>query len=97
MYHVTNRSNRPRTRTDSSVRRQQSKTDMRFGTWNVTGHYRSGSVTAAAKELAKYKLDLVDVQEVRWDKRGTVRAGDYNFLCNKNENQQSGTGIFVHH
>jgi hypothetical protein len=29
--------------------------------------------------LATYKLDLLGVQEVRWDKGGTVRAGDYNF------------------
>jgi hypothetical protein len=34
---------------------------------------------AAARELAKYKLDLVGVEEVRWDKGGTVRAGDYVF------------------
>jgi hypothetical protein len=25
----------------------------------------------------------VGVQEVRWDKEGTVRAGDYNFLYGK--------------
>ena len=31
---------------------------------------------AAAWELAKYKLDLVGVQEVRWDIGGTVRAED---------------------
>jgi mRNA deadenylase 3'-5' endonuclease subunit Ccr4 len=29
-----------------------------------------------ARELAGYKLDLVCVQEVRWDKRGNVRVGD---------------------
>jgi hypothetical protein len=40
---------------------------------------RIGSLRAAARELAKYKLDLAGVQEVRWDKRGTVIAGDYNF------------------
>ena len=41
----------------------------------------------AARELARYKLDLVGVQEVRWDKAGTVRGGDYNFFCGKgNEN-----------
>jgi hypothetical protein len=28
-------------------------------------------------EQAKCKLDLVGVQEVRWDRGGTVRAGDY--------------------
>jgi len=39
----------------------------------------------------------VDVQEVRWDKGGAVRAGDYNvFDRNGNENLQLGTGFFVH-
>ena len=33
---------------------------------------------AAARELARYKLDLVGVQEVRWEKEGTVKAGDYS-------------------
>jgi len=37
---------------------------------------REGSLTAAARELARYKLDLVGVQEVRWEKGGTVTAGD---------------------
>jgi hypothetical protein len=52
---------------------------MRFGTWNVTNHYRTGSVTEAARELTRYKLDLLGVQKCRWDKGGTVRAGDYKF------------------
>jgi hypothetical protein len=30
--------------------------------------------------LARYKLDLVGEQGVRWDKVSTVRAGDYNVL-----------------
>jgi len=51
---------------------------MRFGTWNVRSLYRAGSVTAAASEIARYELDLVGVQEVRWDRGGTGRAGDYN-------------------
>jgi exonuclease III len=48
---------------------------MRFGTWNVTSLYRAGPFTAAAREIARYKLDLVGVQEVKWDKEGMVIAG----------------------
>ena len=48
---------------------------MRFGTWNVSSLYRAGSLTAAgARELARYKLDLVGVQEVRCDKGGNGKS-----------------------
>lgn len=40
--------------------------------WNVRSLYKSGSITTVARKLARYKLDLVDVQEDRWDKVGTV-------------------------
>jgi exonuclease III len=50
--------------------------DMRFSTWNVRSLYRSGSFKTVARELGKYKLDLVGVQEVRWDKGGSERAED---------------------
>jgi hypothetical protein len=54
--------------------------DILLGTWNVRSLYRGGSLMAAARELARYKLDLVGVQEVRWDKESTVKVGDYSFL-----------------
>ena len=67
---------------------------MKLGTWNVKSFYRAGSLKAAARELARYKLDVVGVQEARWDKEGAVRAGDYNFFYRKgNENHQLGTGF----
>jgi hypothetical protein len=56
------------------------KRDILLCTWNVRSLYRAGSLMTVTKELARYNLDLVGVQEVRWDKGGTVRAGDYNFF-----------------
>jgi exonuclease III len=44
---------------------------MRLGTWNVSSLYRIGSLRTVARELGKYRLDLVGVQEVRWEKGGT--------------------------
>ena len=46
---------------------------------------------ATARELVRYKLGVVGVQEVRWDKGGTVRAEDYDFFDGKgNENRDLG-------
>jgi exonuclease III len=39
---------------------------MRFGTRNVRSLYKAGSLQTAASELSKYKVDLVEVQEVKW-------------------------------
>jgi hypothetical protein len=40
-----------------------------------------------AKEISKYKLDFVGVQEVRWDRGGTEPADKYTFFYGKgNEN-----------
>ena len=63
---------------EASRRRQ---TGMKIGTWNVS-FYRAGSFKAATRELGRYKSDVVGVQ-VRWDKGGSVTAGDYDFFYRK--------------
>jgi hypothetical protein len=50
--------------------------DLRFGTRNVRSLYRAGSLVTVSKELPKYKLHLVEVQEVRREDVGTELEGE---------------------
>jgi hypothetical protein len=45
--------------------------DTRLGIWNVKSLYRTGLLVTVSKELSKYRLNLVGVQEVRWEGSGT--------------------------
>jgi len=47
------------------------KRGMKIGMWNVRSFYRAGSLKAAVRELARYKLDVVGIilgwMSRRWD------------------------------
>jgi hypothetical protein len=84
--------------------------DMKFGLWNIRSLYRARSVMTVSRELSRAgsvmtvsrelsKLDLVGVQEFRWEGGGTEPEGEYTFFfyygkgC---ESHEIGTGFFVH-
>jgi hypothetical protein len=53
--------------------------DMRIGLWNIRSLYRLGSLITVSREMSKYNLDLVGVQEVRWKGGGTELEGETHF------------------
>jgi hypothetical protein len=47
-----------------------------------------------SRELSIFKLNLVGVQEVRWENGGTKPAGEHTFFYGKgNENHELGIGF----
>jgi hypothetical protein len=79
----------PLTWTDSLDKRPKRwNTVMRFQLWNVRCLYRAGSLKTVSREVSRYELDLVGVQEVRWEGDGTERATDYAFFNGKGTNKQ---------
>jgi hypothetical protein len=46
---------------------------MKFGTWNFRSLYRAGSLTAAARKLSRYKLELVVCRSLGGAKETQIR------------------------
>jgi hypothetical protein len=56
--------------------------------------YDVGSLTTVSRELSKYKLDLVEMQEVRSKGGGNKPTGEYTVFYRKgNENHELGAGF----
>jgi hypothetical protein len=58
---------------------------MKFGTWTVRSLCRVGAIKSVVGELEKYKLDLVGVQEVRWQGEGYQTADKYIYFFKEKE------------
>jgi hypothetical protein len=57
--------------------------DLKFRLCNVRSLNNVGSLMTVLRELSKYKLDLVRMQEVRWEGGGTEPSREYIFFYGK--------------
>ena len=69
---------------------------MQIGTWNVRSLYRTGAVVGIVKEVGRYNLDIVRLQEVRLPGEEKRNYGTYTLFHGKgNVNHAAGTGFLV--
>lgn len=70
---------------------------MFWGTWNIRTLYKTGSALSLTKEIEKYGIKLLDLQEVRWEEAGNAKISQTTIFNGKSEKgHQLGTGFAVH-
>jgi len=69
---VTKPYNKPRNVMNTRWRQRTGGTDLTFGTWKVQTMLQPGKMMEIADEVLKLEIDLVAVQEIRWQGHGEI-------------------------
>ena len=81
--------------TASGGSKNRIKKDLRIGTWNVQTLYKTGALQVAVRETEKYELDILAIQEVRWEGQDSIRQGKYTFYYGGAQSHNFGTGFLI--
>lgn len=70
---------------------------MRFGTWNIRTLYKPGSLQCVLKEINRYNVDIVGLQEIRWPGSGNLKSENMTvFFSGKNNGKHdNGVGFVI--
>lgn len=63
------------------------KVVMRFGNWNVWNLCSPRSLKTVARGQTKCRLDVVGVQDVRWDKGDSLPTGVFTLFFGNDANR----------
>lgn len=69
---------------------------MFCGTWNVRTLYKPGAALDLVRELEKYKMKCVTLQEVRWEDVGTTKISQttiFNGKCQDGHSLEMGFAV----
>jgi len=67
----------------------------RLGTWNLRGVYQEGAIKNLVREIKRYKMDIVAVQETHLKDTGVQEIENVTFFRSGNNKRQYGVGFLV--
>ncbi|XP_029344207.1 uncharacterized protein LOC115033855 [Acyrthosiphon pisum] len=94
--HCESNINLPRNCGSKDFRLENWKSALRFGTWNVRTLFKPGAVGTVVKEIERYKLGVVALQEMRWQDTGSMQISNITlFFGACDGRRQAGSGFAV--
>ena len=80
-----------------NTRRRQRTTDLTLGTWKVETMLQPGKMMEIANEVLKLGIDIVALQEIRWQGHGEINKKNFTVIYSEPENRtgQYGTGFII--
>jgi len=82
---------------NTRLRQRTRITDLTFGTWNVQTMLQPGKMMEIADEVLKLGIDLVALQEIRWQGQREINKKKFTVIYSGPENRtgQYGTGFII--
>lgn len=67
--------------------------DIRIGTWNIRTLFKIGAMKLIIDEVKRYKLPIVELQEIKWLGSGSVKSNDTTIFYSRGTSPRHGYGV----